>query len=124
MKNLMEHSWPGNVRELENLITSFCINAQGEVLTSSDFPTVDIRERETDPDKNADKGDLMASVIDQYFENSDENENLLPSLYEEMERKMIEKAAVKFNNNKSLMAKYLGISRVTLQKKMSSGPQE
>ncbi len=55
-----------------------------------------------------------------FFDENSESENMLPSLYEEIEKKMIEKASKKFNNNKSLMAKHLGISRVTLQKKMST----
>ena len=122
MKNLMNHSWPGNVRELENLITSFCINTQGEVLTSSDFPTVDIREQDADLNsRSGRKEDFLGEVINKYFDENRNSENLLPALYEEIEKKMIKKAAEKFNNNKSMMAKYLGISRVTLQKKMNSG---
>ena len=115
MNNLIAHTWPGNVRELENLITSFCINAQGEILSSSDFPSVDIREGETGAEK-----DYLTAIVDNYFKEHEGDENLLPSLYEIIEKKMIEKASEKYNNNKSMMAKKLGISRVTLQKKMSS----
>ncbi len=67
MKNLMNHSWPGNVRELENLITSFCINAQGEVLTSSDFPTVDIREPDAVTDSGSRGSDFVTQMVNAFF---------------------------------------------------------
>jgi DNA-binding NtrC family response regulator len=111
MKKLIGHNWPGNVRELENLLISLCINAQGEVLSSEDFPSVDIRDENSD---------LLSRVVDDFYNKNSGNENLLSSLFDLIEKKMIEKAGKEFKNNKSLMAKSLGISRVTLQKKMSS----
>ena len=121
MKNLIKHNWPGNVRELENLITSFCINAQGEVLTSSDFPSVDIREEDPAAGTSAKDRDIVSELAEYFFEKNKGSGNMLPSLYELIEKKMIEKAAEECGNNKSMMAKMLGISRVTLQKKMSPG---
>ncbi len=110
VEKLMQHDWPGNVRELENLITSICINAQGNVLTSSDLPAG------LSQDKN---DDLLSRVIDDFYNAHRGGENLLPMLYEKLEKKMIEKIGKEYGNNKSSMAKVLGISRVTLQKKIA-----
>jgi len=35
---LLQHGWPGNVRELENVISSACITATGEVIDVNDLP--------------------------------------------------------------------------------------
>ncbi len=110
MSEFLNYSWPGNVRELENLITSICINAQGSVLSIQDMP-VRLQSKSV--------SDSFEKVIDDFCRENSGSENLLPLLYEKFEKIMIEKIARQQNNNKSAMARILGISRVTLAKKMN-----
>ena len=107
----MSHDWPGNVRELENLITSMCINAKGSVITSTDMPVFVSKQS----GENS-----FSKVIDEFCIENKGSKNLLPLLYEKLEKLMIEKIGKAQNFNKSAMAEILGISRVTLAKKMNS----
>ena len=107
----MNYDWPGNVRELENLITSMCINAKGSVITNTDMPVFVSKQSSEDS---------FSKVVDEFFRENKDSNNLLPLLYEKLEKLMIEKIGQEQNFNKSAMAELLGISRVTLAKKMNS----
>ena len=109
VKKLTDHHWPGNVRELENLMMNICINAQGGLLTGADFPPTIV---------SVDNNDLISRVVDDFYRKNIGEENLLSALYEILEKKLIEKIGKEHNYNKTSMAKVLGISRVTLHKKM------
>ncbi len=106
----INYDWPGNVRELENLITSMCINAKGAVLALDDMPATVLKSS---------REDCLSKVIDKFYMENKHSKNLLPLLYEKLEKIMIDKIAHEQNNNKSAMAEILGISRVTLTKKMN-----
>ena len=111
IKEFAEYSWPGNVREMENLITSICINAQGPLLTVLDMPV-----RLAGPLSSG----SLEKVAEEFYRKNGKSENLLPALYERLEKAMIEIAGKSLNYNKSAMAKVLGISRVTLAKKINN----
>ena len=81
----------GNVRELENLAMLCAHKADDGVIQSRDLP----------------------ETIHQYAPKSPKNCNL-----EETEEKTIREALVQSANNVSRAAKMLGISRVTLYRKM------
>ena len=115
MNEFVGYNWPGNVRELDNLITSICINAQGNILMSADMP-VSLKSK---PDVN-----YFEKAVDNFCSENQGNENLLHLLYEKLEKYMIDKIGVQENQNKSSMARILGISRVTLAKKMNSPEQK
>jgi DNA-binding NtrC family response regulator len=90
LEKLANHSWPGNVRELQHSIEKAVIMSDSSVLKPSDF----VFSTET------------RSVM--------HNEVTL----EEMEKKMILDCLKKCNNNISIVAGKLGITRQTLYNKM------
>jgi DNA-binding NtrC family response regulator len=90
LEKLANHSWPGNVRELQHSIEKAVIMSDSSVLKPSDF----VFSTET------------RSVM--------HNEITL----EEMEKKMILDCLKKCNNNISIVAGRLGITRQTLYNKM------
>jgi transcriptional regulator of acetoin/glycerol metabolism len=94
---MVNYDWPGNVRELENVIERACVFATSERLTKELFP-----EKLFLPP--APLGTQSADDV------------LFP--LEEAEKRAIFMAIMKAQGNKSLAAKYLGISRSTLYEKM------
>ncbi len=94
---LENYHWPGNVRELENVIERACVFSSSHQLTKELFPEK-----------------LFQPSIQDCTQNSEEI--LFP--LEEAERRAIFMAITKARGNKSLAAKYLGISRSTLYEKL------
>ncbi len=91
-KIFLAHNWPGNIRELENVITYIIDTMEGTTINPDNLP-VNILSK-----KPAEKS-LVLSL-------------------EESERMAILNALNYFGNNISKVAKCLGISRVTLYKKI------
>ncbi|WP_347550248.1 sigma 54-interacting transcriptional regulator [Pseudalkalibacillus hwajinpoensis] len=96
---LNERSWHGNVRELEHVIQSAMNFAEGEVLTSIDFP-------------------MLLPERGKQLESEPLREVLLRT-----ERSLIEKAMVDAEGNVKKAAKQLCIPRQTLQYKLSKFPK-
>ena len=90
-EKLSNYSWPGNIRELRHSVEKAVIMADSAVLNPSDFIF------------NASmKGPIIS-----------DNTTL-----DEMEKKMISDALVKYDNNMSAVAGQLGITRQTLYNKL------
>jgi PAS domain S-box-containing protein len=89
LRSLMEYPWPGNVRELRNAVEHAFVTQTGGMLTSSDLP----REIRTHPLG----GDPEPEAL---------------------EERRIREALDKARGNRSKAARDLGVSRVTLWKKM------
>ena len=100
MALIMAYSWPGNIRELDNVIQRMMVVAKGEILDVEDLPP-DIRGNEERP--RTQTKDLKGMTR--------ESAGLA-------ERKLILDALSKTGGNVTQAARSLGISRVTLQKKM------
>lgn len=103
MNLLLEYDWPGNVRELRNFMERIIILSEKPFITKMDmltfFPNAGWKE------------ESMAR----------EAENRLPLLPEEkekVEKQQIREMLEKTNGNKTLAAKQLGISRMTLYNKL------
>jgi two-component system response regulator HupR/HoxA len=97
LASLQAYSFPGNVRELENIIARAVVLHEGdEILRISDFhlPQTD---------------DAQAAPV------AGEN---LPAAVAELERRMVLQALAANNDNYTLVAKKLGISRQGLYKKL------
>jgi two-component system response regulator HydG len=88
MDLLEQYSWPGNVRQLINAIEHSAISAKGDSIEVEDLPEYIFRDIGTDSRKE--NGDL----------------------------RKIRSALAMFGGNKTQAAKHLGISRVTLWKKL------
>ncbi len=95
---LMTYPWPGNVRELENAVEHAIICAVGNIILPESLPQ-DIRNF-TGPRSEADSG------------NGSEDEIMA------LERAAIEKALIDAKGNKSMAARYLGVDRTTLWRRM------
>ena len=119
IKRLKKYDWPGNVRELENTITNLCINTHGDIIRASAMPEhyTPTGTRETEMET---EDELLDRLVTLYLANREGQENLLPPLAAQLEQRLIEQIRDRTGGNKSRMAALLGISRVTLAKKLSS----
>jgi two-component system response regulator AtoC len=99
MEALVRLPWRGNVRELENVLTRAVVLSPGEVLLAESLP------REEAPSEQDAQGWLSA-------------DGPLPTL-EEAERQLIERALVLTRGHKGRACQMLGISRPTLERKLS-----
>jgi DNA-binding protein Fis len=68
----------------------------------------------TEPKKNT------LSALEQLIAELGETDNLLDLLYDSVDRAAVVYAHKKFQNNKTKIAEFLGISRTTLLKKMKN----
>lgn len=94
MELFMQYHWPGNIRELENEIERTVALCNGDVITMCDISDTIKKQHKTD--------------------------SLQPGMLsiEESEKVLIRKALDKTGGNKTDAAKFLGISREGLRKKM------
>lgn len=112
---LVEYNWPGNIRELENAVTNMCIKTHGEVLSSMVIPNYIRTNRLT---KRKGNSDLMDFLRD-YLDNMEIEPPVLPRLISVVEKSVIDIYMDKLGDNKTKIAEALGISRVTLLKKLN-----
>jgi DNA-binding NtrC family response regulator len=97
--------WPGNIRQLENAVQQAVLVSSGTVLLREHLPPP-IREYAPIPIVNGTNGHHKA--MDESLSNS----------IDAVERNFIVKALEKHGNSRARAAEALGISRVTLYKKM------
>ncbi len=96
--------WPGNIRQLENAVQQAVLVSNGPVLLREHLPPP-IREYAPPPILN---GNGHHKAVDESLSNS----------IDAVERNFILKALEKHGNSRARAAEALGISRVTLYKKM------
>ncbi len=101
MDILIHYPWPGNVRELENAMERGVILMRGDYLDEESLPIPIKRWAEEE------SGDITAGLEG------------LPSSLEEAEKLVILKTLDEVDGNKSEAARRLGITRKTLQSKLS-----
>ncbi|OGF44382.1 MAG: hypothetical protein A2452_09665 [Candidatus Firestonebacteria bacterium RIFOXYC2_FULL_39_67] len=102
---LLNYDYPGNVRELENIVKHAIIFSENGIITKSDLPS-----GMPEPTLlEAPKGELF------------KERNILGEDFEtiaSMEKRLISETLQKTNNNHTITAKKLGVSRSTLWRKM------
>ncbi len=97
---LLDYDWPGNVRELDNAIEHAFIRAKGDVIDTTCLPP---------------------SVLSISVHRPGTNEAYdVPKSIDEIERKQIQELLKRYNGNKSMVAKNLGISRTTLWRRLKT----
>jgi DNA-binding NtrC family response regulator len=104
MKVLMEYNWPGNVRELKNTVARAVILSKSTSLTADDLPNK--MPMASDPETIQTDVSVLKGLPEQGI------------TLRQMECELIRKTLEKFNGNKSMTAKSLGISRKTLYEKI------
>jgi DNA-binding NtrC family response regulator len=108
---LERYAWPGNIRELENVILSLGINCQSGVIQADEIPRY-LRG-------HAEEVDLFSEFTGEFLRKYGDHKGLLDLLYKGVEPPLIRKLMARFGGNKTAVAERLGISRVTLQRKLS-----
>ncbi len=101
MTLLARYRWPGNVRELENAIERAVVLTRGETIMPSDLPA-DMTETGT--------GDESLNIADQ--------SGTLEELILKAEKQIIRRTLQRYEGNRQLTSKSLGISRTSLFRKM------
>ncbi|GBE03715.1 transcriptional regulatory protein ZraR [bacterium BMS3Abin09] len=134
MQLLKSYDWPGNVRELENAIRRACVIAVGDILDVTGFalnngpaePSPNNgpsgKESLKLPGESGPSGeDSLYQVIDGMFDTAvitGNTADIHHSIIARVEKKLIEKALRTTKGNQLHASELLGISRVTLRKKM------
>jgi two-component system response regulator AtoC len=104
---LERQSWPGNVRQLQNYIERLVVMSEGDVITAEDVR----RELERQPDIAA------APAGESETEGDVDNANLR-SRRSQAEREAVLRALRRANQNRTVAARILGVSRRTLYNKL------
>ncbi|MBX7057428.1 MAG: sigma-54 dependent transcriptional regulator [Leptospirales bacterium] len=99
---LVQHAWPGNVRELKNVVERLCIMAKEEEI-SADIAAAQLN----DPRERAPREGIQLSGD-------------LRKAREDFERNYIIEALRKHEKNISRAARFLGIERTNLHRKLKS----
>jgi len=96
---LKKYEWPGNIRELENTVIFLLHNISNAIVSIIDLPN---------------------TIIKSHHDRNNGNSKLIKTLAE-LEKEAISDALVECDNNISRAARLLGITRVTLYKKIKGG---
>ncbi len=123
---LSEYDWPGNVRQLENVIERAVVLSQGEYLSSEDFQDStlpffspkgsDVTEGELTADGESPEWSLQNLPVESRLAELDGN--VYDTVIAEVERRLILMALKRFRYTKTRAARFLGINRNTLDKKI------
>ena len=120
MAALQSHPWPGNIRQLENIMQQAVLVSNGPVLNLSDLPesirrpTGDLADRPQHVVVRP-PTPVAAMTFDGVAHRPG---NSLMQSRSEYERALIQRTLEECRFNRSFAARKLGISRVTLHKKI------
>lgn len=116
---LLRHSWPGNVRELENCIERAVVMSPGEVLSVDLLPTEIVEHRraglQARPPGSLD--DAVRRAAEQLCRSAESLGGTREQLIRIVEEAVIRKA-LQLDLSQRELARRLGMSRMTLRKKM------
>jgi DNA-binding NtrC family response regulator len=110
---LISHNWPGNVRELENILKKSAVISTGDIIGVN---SIEIHEKPFKKELCA-----LTDVIDNLIESAiatDERPEIYYYVVSSIERHLLEKVLQITQGNKQKASELLGITRVTLRKKM------
>ena len=102
MEKITQYEWPGNVRDLENAIQSAMILASSDVIQTDNLP-IRIRGYE--------QSEPPIRIVSESAGN-------IKEINAQAEKELIQDTLLKYNNNRTLTADHLQISRKTLFNKM------
>ncbi|QGJ71438.1 Phage shock protein operon transcriptional activator [Planctomycetales bacterium 10988] len=114
---LQNYHWPGNIRELRNVVERAVSLCRGSEILAENLPE---HLRNPQPDSVLDFPS-STSIYSEFSDSTSSSTSIPTTLgkaIDEAERESIERALANNANNRSKAASELGISRVTLYKKM------
>ena len=109
MRHLQAYSWPGNIRELRNFVENAVVLRRGGRLTEFDL----------DPKIRGVAAPAAAGAPAESPEAPMSN----PLSVEENEKRLLREALLKARGNRTRAAKFMGISRRTLHRKLAQWPE-
>ena len=114
---LLGYPWPGNVRELENCIERAVVMSPGEVFSADLLPDEIARAARK---RTIKPGDFSAArkAMESFFEGHDDLGKAWKDLASALEEAVLRQALSASGTNQRELARRLGISRVTLRKKL------
>jgi DNA-binding NtrC family response regulator len=120
LKRLVTHDWPGNIRELENTIRSALALTKTPYLTSHELRELGSHAVAAE---NADAAESLAPLVISSVKHALENKerNIYDKVHQEVDRALFSYVLTHARENQSEAARLLGISRLTLRKKLIHG---
>ncbi|MBW2609484.1 MAG: sigma 54-interacting transcriptional regulator [Deltaproteobacteria bacterium] len=113
---LLDYSWPGNIRELENAIEHCIAMSHGPLITVDYLPVQILESYQSGKSHIWPK--RHSSIMDKQPQNAKISETNAPLNLLESEKATISQALRRRNENRTLAAKDLGISRSTIIRKI------
>jgi nitrogen regulation protein NR(I) len=115
LRIIEQHHWPGNVRELENVVRKLLVQARGVTITPSDLGGI------LDTPAAASDNHSLSSTVREILSRAAAGgpENAYNELIEIAERELLEQSMILARDNQSQVARWLGISRLTLREKLA-----
>jgi len=116
MVMLQGHSWPGNIRELENVVRQILIRSDGRAPRAEDLADL----LKTSPPPAAPGPPALESIIHATLEAAARGEirDCHSVMVRRVEHALLAQAMDRADGNQSQVARWLGISRVTLREKL------
>lgn len=120
LKRLVGHDWPGNIRELENTVRSALALAKTPYLTTHELR--ELGSHAVAAERVGETEHLAPSVIS-YVKHALENRerNIYDKVHQEVDKALFSFVLTHARENQSEAARLLGISRLTLRKKLIHG---
>ena len=120
LKRLVSHDWPGNIRELENTIRSALALTKTPYLTSHELRELGSHAVAAE---SADAAESLAPLVISSVKHALKNKerNIYDKVHQEVDRALFSYVLTHARENQSEAARLLGISRLTLRKKLIHG---
>ena len=117
LKKLVSHDWPGNIRELENAIRSAIALSKTDCLTTHELKELGNHPQ---PMKKTAFSETLASALIPFIKEALERKerNLYEKIHNEVDKSVFDYILSYTKENQSEAARILGISRLTLRKKI------
>jgi len=141
-KKLLNHTWPGNVRELQNVIKQAIVVAHGSTLLPEFLPPlVSLPHQQTSSPQptqftTSQSSQSSSAKVNTLSTNHDtlepfcerllitHDENAYSEARQSLDNTLVQLALALHHGNRSAAARHLGITRITLQKKIDAAQKE